>query len=310
MFSLIEKISDLKSSSASMAGGEQTFARRLLRPLIRRATRASADILSGHKKIPNHLGTFATLAFFTGVFSYGAVGGGHSEIALRTMTSAVGFAIEEIKVSGNVETSDIDILQELRLDETSSLLTLDLAKAHEQLSALPWVQHVELLKIYPATLHVKIEEREAFAIWQHGDQLSLIERDGDVIQNYDGVRNTNLPFFVGIGAESHASKMYDTLSNWPTFLSEAKAIIRVADRRWDLRLKNGVTLHLPEAGVDQALAHFKAFDEAQEVLRRDIAEVDLRIADRVTIRLTPEALERRKSALLERSKELKKREKS
>ena len=131
-----------------------------------------------------------------------------------------------------------------------------------------------------------------------------------MIQNYDGVRNTNLPFFVGIGAESHASKMYDTLSNWPTFLSEAKAIIRVADRRWDLRLKNGVTLHLPEAGVDQALAHFKAFDEAQEVLRRDIAEVDLRIADRVTIRLTPEALERRKSALLERSKELKKREKS
>lgn len=310
MFSLIEKISDLKSSSASLGGGELAFARRLLRPLIRRITRGSADLLSGHTKIPNHLGTFAALAFFAGVFSYATVAGGHSEIALRTMTSAVGFSVEEIKVSGNVETSDIDILQELRLDETSSLLTLDLAKAHEQLSGLPWVQHVELLKIYPATLHVKIDERKAFAIWQHGDQLSLIERDGDVIENYDGVRNTDLPFFVGVGAEGHAASMYDMLSNWPSFLSEAKAIIRVADRRWDLRLKNGVTLHLPEQGVDDALAHFQAFDEAQEVLRRDIAEVDLRIADRVTIRLTPEALERRKSAVLERSKELKKRKKS
>ena len=62
--------------------------------------------------------------------------------------------------------------------------------------------------------------------------------------------------------------------------------------------------------VDAALAHFKAFDDSQEVLRRDIAAVDLRISDRVTVRLTPEALERRKSAVLERSKELKKREKS
>ena len=310
MFSLIEKIAGLKSSSAPFGGGEQTFVPRFLRPLIRRATRASSDILSGHTKIPNHLGTFATLAFFGGVLSFATIAGGHSEIAMRTVTSAIGFSVEEIKVSGNVETSDIDILQELGLDETSSLLTLDLTKAHEKLSALPWVQHVELLKIYPATLHVKIEERQAFAIWQHGDQLSLIERDGDVIENYDGVRNTELPFFVGIGAEIHAASMYDTLSRWPSYLGEAKAIIRVADRRWDLRLNNGVTLHLPEQGVDAALAHFKAFDDSQEVLRRDIAAVDLRISDRVTVRLTPEALERRKSAVLERSKEIKKREKS
>ena len=296
MFSLIEKIAGLKNSSASVGSAEPTFAHRLFRPFIRRATRLSADILSGHTKIPNHLGTFATLAFFGGVLSYATVAGGHSEMALRTVTSAVGFSVEEIKVSGNIETSDIDILQELGLDETSSLLTLDLTTAHE--------------KIYPATLHVKIEERQAFAIWQHGDQLSLIERDGDVIENYDGVRNTELPFFVGIGAEIHAASMYDTLSRWPSYLGEAKAIIRVADRRWDLRLKNGVTLHLPEQGVDAALAHFKAFDDSQEVLRRDIAAVDLRISDRVTVRLTPEALERRKSAVLERSKEINKREKS
>ena len=36
-------------------------------------------------------------------------------------------------------------------------------------------------KIYPATLEVKIVERKPFAIWQHDDQLSLIERSGEVI---------------------------------------------------------------------------------------------------------------------------------
>lgn len=310
MLSLNKTGPALKRNASFAGGGEQTLVNRLLRPITRRLYRNSSDLMSGHTKLPNHFGTCVALAFFAGVLSYGTSVGGHGETTLRNFTSAVGFSVEEIKVSGNIETSDIDILQELGLDESSSLLTLDLTKAHEQLSSLPWVEHVELLKIYPTTLHVKLVERKAFAIWQHGDQLSLIERDGDVISNFDGVANIDLPFFVGIGAEKHAANMYDILSQWPQFLDEAKAVIRVADRRWDLRLENGITLHLPERNIHAALEHFQTFDDTQDVLRRDIAEVDLRLADRVTIRLTPEALERRNSAVLARDKAIKKRKKS
>lgn len=290
--------------------GEISFVNRLFLPFIRRTHKYVDDLLSGQRQIPRHLGSLACSAFLVGAICYGVSVGGHSRTVLRDITSAAGFAVEEIKVSGNVETSDIDVLQELGLDETSSLLTLDLSKAHERLASLPWIEGVELLKVYPATLHVKLNEREAFAIWQHGDQLSLIDKAGSVIVPYDGIRNEGLPFFVGLGAEKSAVEIRTQLAAWPDFYSQIQAMIRVADRRWDLRLQNGITLQLPEVGIDKALSHFKALDETQEVLKRDIASVDLRLLDRVTIRLTPEALERRKTALAERSKQLKREEKT
>lgn len=302
-----------KSNSQDIAckrDGEFSFANRLFRPLVRRASRNFNDIMSGQREIPRHFGSVATGIFFALTFTLGVTAGGHSQAVLRDMTSAIGFAVEEIKVAGNVETSDIDVLQELGLDETSSLLTLDLTKAHSQLSSLPWVDQVELLKVYPATLHVKLTEREAFAIWQHGDQLSLIDKNGSVIVPYDGIHNEGLPFFVGLGADKNANEIRDQLAKWPGFYGQVKAIIRVADRRWDLHLNNGITLHLPETEIDAALSHFKVLNETQDVLKRDIASVDLRLLDRVTIRLTPEALERRNTAVLEREKKLKREEKT
>ncbi|WP_162652633.1 cell division protein FtsQ/DivIB [Lentilitoribacter sp. Alg239-R112] len=304
------KRNSAQASIAHRGDGEHSFINRMFRPVLRRTRKYSAGFTLDEIIVPKHLGSALTLAFFAGVLSYGTFIGGHSNVAMRTVTSAVGFAVEEIQISGNAETSDIDVLQELGLNETSSLLTLDLAAAHAKLMSLPWVNHVELRKIYPASLQVKLGERQAFAIWQHGSQLSLIDNDGDVITPFDGVTGQGLPLLVGVGAEQGASEFLNKLASWPSVSTQLKALIRVAERRWDVRLDNGVTLNLPEKDVDVALAQFEELNQEQDLLRRDIAEVDLRLLDRVTVRLTPEAQERRKSALLERAKMLKKEKRS
>lgn len=301
------------SAQVNIAHGgddEHSFINRLFRPVLRRIHKYSAGFVGGDVVVPKHMGSAVTLTFFAGVLSYGTFAGGHGMAAMRTVTSAVGFAVEEIKIAGNTETSDIDVLQELGLNETSSLLTLDLASAHEKLLSLPWVNHVELRKVYPASLYVKLLERKAFAIWQHGSQLSLIDKDGDVITPFDGVTGQGLPLLVGVGAEQGADEFLDQLAKWPSVSAQLKALIRVAERRWDVRLENGITLNLPERDVDVALAQFEELNREQDLLRRDIAEVDLRLLDRVTVRLTPEAQERRNSALVERTKMLKKEKRS
>ena len=88
-----------------------------------------------------------------------------------------------------------------------------------------------------------------------------------------------------------------------------KAYIRVADRRWDLRLENGVTIRLPETEPVEALAEIARMDREQGLLSRDIASVDMRLEDRIVIKLTPDALARRNAALQEREKILKRRKK-
>jgi cell division protein FtsQ len=88
--------------------------------------------------------------------------------------------------------------------------------------------------------------------------------------------------------------------------ARVKAYVWISGRRWDLHMDNGVVVKLPEDGIDQALATLSKFDKEHQLLERDIAAVDLRLADRTAIQLTPEAAIRRQTAVTERTKELKK----
>jgi cell division protein FtsQ len=105
----------------------------------------------------------------------------------------------------------------------------------------------------PTTIEVRIEEREAFAIWQHGNQ-SLIEKDGKIIAPYAGGRQATLPLVVGFGAADRAADFVARVQAFPALGSRVKGYIRVGERRWDLRLDNGITVKLPENQVDAALA--------------------------------------------------------
>ncbi|MCX8996459.1 cell division protein FtsQ/DivIB [Rhizobiaceae bacterium BDR2-2] len=277
----------------------------LPRPL-RRTFRFCASLATGRIAIPNHAGTLAAVAFYTATGLYGMSVGGHTPAVEQWITSAAGFSIEDVKISGNAQTSEIDILQLLGLDGTTSLVALDINDARRKLTDLPWIENAEIRKIYPGTVEVKLREREAYAIWQHGSELSLIEKSGSVIAPLRDNKFAALPLFVGRDAEQAAVTFETLFTGWPELRERVRAYVRVAGRRWDLHLDNGVVVRLPEEDVDGALGRLARLEQEQQVLERDIAAVDLRLGDRMTIQLTPGAAERRQAAVEARSKALKK----
>lgn len=273
---------------------------------FRRVFRFMINLASGRIHIPNHAGTVSAFAFLAATGLYGMSLGGHSQSVAQATTTAAGFAIEDVKVSGNSETSEIDILEKLGLDGATSLVALDINAARARLAELPWVEQVELRKVYPRTVEVRLKERQAYAIWQHGQELSLIEKNGSVIEPLRDNKFANLPLFVGRDAETAAARFEKDFSDWPAVRAQVKAYVRIAGRRWDLHLKNGIVVKLPEVGVDTALALLTRMDQEQRLLERDIVGVDLRLPDRTAIRLSPGAVERRQAALDARTKALKK----
>ncbi|WP_437350691.1 cell division protein FtsQ/DivIB [Neorhizobium petrolearium] len=290
-------------SEASYVGMEE---RRVLPRPLRRAVRFCVSLATGRIHIPPHTGTVSAFGFFAAVGLYGMSLGGHGHQVAQATTAAVGFAIEDVRVSGNEQTSEIDILQLLGLDGTTSLVALDIDAARRKLSQLPWVEYAEVRKVYPRTIEVMLKERQAFGIWQHGAELSLIEKNGSVIAPLRDNKFASLPLFVGRDAETAAASFEDEMSAWPELKSRVKAYVRVAGRRWDLHLDNGIVLKLPEANIGKALTVLARLEQDQSVLQRDVAAIDLRLEDRTTIRLTPDAVERRRQALEARTKALKK----
>lgn len=295
-----------RAAHAVSASGREAFPGAFVLPrFLRRPARYLTALATGRVGIRPHTGSVAAVAFLTATGLYGMALGGHTHAVTQAVTTGAGFALEDVRVSGNVETSDIDILQQLGLDGSTSVVAINAHAAREKLLELPWVTEAQVQKIYPRGLSVVITERKPVGIWQHGDMLSLIDARGDVIAPLTGARHTDLPLYVGLGADRAADELEARMLFHPELRARVKAAIRIADRRWDLRLDNGVTLSLPEDNIGAALERFAEFDAGRDVLSRDITAVDLRLEDRVTLRLSEASFERRKQALEARAKAIK-----
>jgi len=183
-----------------------------------------------------------------------------------------------------------------------SLLFLDAEAARARLMANPWIADAAVLKLYPDRLQISVTERQAFALWQKDGSVSVIAADGTVLEPFVEDRYRGLPLLVGKGAARAGYDFLAVLDRYPDVRAMLRASIFVAERRWNLRLTNGLDVRLPETGVEQALERLVALDREKKLLSRDITAVDLRLSDRVTVRLSDAAAQAREDALKDKKK--------
>lgn len=249
--------------------------------LVPRRIRRLAERIELKRTRP--LGRLAATAFLLVTIVYGLVVGGLIGRIADSMLVFVGFGIDDIKITGEKETSEIGVLSALEL--SGSLVSFDVRKAEARLSELPWVESAVLRKLYPHTLKIDIKEREPFALWQHDGEVFVIDREGRQIVPLEDGRFAKLPFMVGGGANQTAEGLLADLLQEPEIARQMRAAVLVAERRWDLHLDNGVTVKLPETNVRAALAELQRLDREKQLLSRDVVVIDLRLPDRITVRL-------------------------
>ncbi|WAP68136.1 cell division protein FtsQ/DivIB [Jiella pelagia] len=240
-----------------------------------------------------------------GAIVYGVSAGGHTAAVMDGFGQPLGFSIEKVSVRGNSETSEIDVLQALWQTGSQTLLSLDPTEARQTLESMPWIDRASVSKIFPDRVTIDLNEHRPYAIWQSDKSFYVVNREGKKIVPYMPGRFDALPVIVGEGAAGAAAGILDDMEGFPEFRARVRAYIRVGSRRWDLDLKNGVTIRLPEEKPMEAVAQVVRMDRENTLLERDIAMVDMRLSDRVVVRLTEDSLKRRKQRLEERAKLIK-----
>ena len=95
---------------------------------------------------------------------------------------------------------------------------------------------------------------------------------------------------VGEGAPAHTAELLAILSREPDLQAQVAASVRVGKRRWNLRLTNGIDVRLPEADTAEAWAELARVERDHGLLKRDILAIDLRLADRMILRMAPGAM--------------------
>jgi cell division protein FtsQ len=263
-------------------------------------------LIRGEVVFPRFSATVASACLLAATGAYGAYLGGQWPGIVQAVTSRTGFAIDNVRVVGNSQTSEIDVLGALGLDGWTSQIGFSAAGARAKILALPWVETASVHKIYPGTVEIAIREKTPYAIWQHGDELTLVQKDGGVIAPFNGGKFASLPLVVGAGAATGAAGIVAKVDKFPNLAGRVKGYVRVGGRRWDVTFDNGVTVKLPEFGEDQAIADLARMESEHGLLSRDIVAVDMRLEDRLFVQLTPEAAEAREASVKERAKQARK----
>lgn len=238
-----------------------------------------------------------------GMGAYGAIHGGHVSYlgqaiyeAGNTLARAAGFETVRLEVRGLQSLSYDDLLFQSGLTPGSTLLLVNAEYTRKQLRRHPRIAEAMVRKLYPDRLEIEIEEREAFARWQNNGQVQLVAKDGTVLGPSVDPRMMNLPLVVGKGAGKKAAAFLELLEHFPSIKAETRAGILIAERRWNIRMKNGIDVRLPEEDPAEALARLVELDRTKQILTRDVNVIDLRASDRVSVTLSDAAAEARAKA--------------
>jgi cell division protein FtsQ len=267
------------------------------------------ELLERH--LPNRAGVAATVLMLLGSAGFGIVKGGHLEQftsalsdSRNAMANSAGFRITTVAINGRKQLTQDEVLAIGGVNGRSSLLFLDAATVRDKLRANPWIADATILKLYPGRLQIDIVERSAFALWQQDGRLSVIADDGVVLEPYMSRRFISLPLVVGKGAETRARDFLALLARYPQVHAATKAAVFVGERRWNLRLEDGLDIRLPENDAGKALASLSKLDKEDRLFSRDIVAIDMRLPDRLTVQLSEDAARAREE--LFKDKKLKK----
>ena len=197
-----------------------------------------------------------------------------------------GFEVRHVEIAGLHHMARLPVYAAALDGATNSMLLVDLGAARARLLQLPWVADASVGRRLPDTLIVDIVERRPVALWQYRQHLAAIDRTGRALTDTGLERFGRLPLVVGADANTHAGEILGHLDRHPALAAQVDAAMLVGGRRWDLKLRSGETMALPEGDTqtERALAQFATLDKARGLLAKGFTRFDLRTPDKLTLR--------------------------
>ncbi|WP_246522960.1 cell division protein FtsQ/DivIB [Neoroseomonas eburnea] len=208
---------------------------------------------------------------------------------LGGLGEGMGFTVQQVILEGRHNTPTDMIRAALGVSRGDPILEISPEATRTRLETIAWIQRAHVERRLPSTLLVRIEERRPFAIWQHNGRFVIIDREGKVVAA-DGLDQFGpLPLLVGAGADAGGAALYDVLRREAEVAERVQAMVRIHERRWNLRLHNGTDVLLPEGAEAAAIQRLGELQREAKLLDRPLAAIDLRLPDRLVLRPTRQA---------------------
>lgn len=198
-------------------------------------------------------------------------------------TGKAGLNLQFIQVRGRAYTPKDMLVAATDLRLGDPILGINIDAVHERITAIGWVEDVIVERRMPSTIRISIRERLPMGLLQTADGHQLIDAHGVIINGASASDFTHLPVVAGNGSAIHAEKILSVLKTEPELFAEVWAISFQSERRWDVHLRNGIEIRLPEVEPRQAWSRLAMMDRRKQIINRDLAVIDLRIPKQLIV---------------------------
>ncbi|MSP00269.1 MAG: FtsQ-type POTRA domain-containing protein [Acetobacteraceae bacterium] len=206
---------------------------------------------------------------------------------IGTITANAGMRVNDIVIEGRANTPEPFLRAALGVRIGDPIIGFSLERARADIEKLTWVAHATVERRLPGTIVVVLWERRPFAVWQNQGKYVLIDRDGQPVTDEEVAKFRHLPLIVGPGAPDGARVLLDALTGRPAIQSRVVAAMRISERRWNLRMKNGTDILLPEGHEIEALDRLLTLQQETALLDRPLQSIDMRLGDKLVLRPRP-----------------------
>lgn len=206
--------------------------------------------------------------------------------ARATFAGREEFKLSAISIRGAGPELSFDVRQAADIPLPISSLDVDLEAVKERVLALAAVREAHVKVIKGGVLDIAVTERLPSVLWRTENGLKLIDHEGVVLgEVFRRVDRTDLPLIAGVGADAHVAQALALFRVARPLEERLRGLVRVGERRWDLVLDRSQRVMLPEDNPVQVLQRVIGLNDADKILKRDVARVDMRNPNRPILRL-------------------------
>jgi len=198
-------------------------------------------------------------------------------------SAEAGLRLGTIEVKGRSHTPKSVILAASELTLGEPMLTISLPALHERLSTIGWIDEVAIERRMPSTIRIILTERVPMALLQTEAGHRVIDQTGTVISGADPSAFGHLTVVAGTSAALNAGPILNILQTEPELFAEVWAVTYQSERRWDVHLRNGIRVRLPETDPRTAWSKLAIIDHSKHITNRDLAVIDMRVPDQMIV---------------------------
>lgn len=203
-------------------------------------------------------------------------------VVADAVAAQAGFKIAAIRIEGVTGPRAAEVEAAALPHGRRSLFAAEPDAIKQRVEKLDWVQDVRVARLWPDTLTIAVERREAVARWRLDGRTWTIDAAGRPTSAVAG-KDQSLPLVIGAGAGPSAAPALAALEARPQLAKRVASLTYVHQRRWTVELKNGPRLLLPAGDIGAALDRFAAAEARYGLGQRALARVDLRAPGKVVI---------------------------